>query len=616
MSTPVGDDQRNRWVEPLGWFPSLALLMAVGLLVMSVAFNAARDELAWAPVGYWAGMVVIVALPAARLLRGGVSRTERLAIVMSLGLALYWTSVLRSPSYLTGYDDLLNLRTLLDVLSSGRLFTENPLLLVNGLYPSLPVTTTALSQVSGMDPYLSTMVVSGLLRVILTLAIFLLFETISSSSWVGSVAALVYMTNPDFLFFNSSYVYESFALPFAVLAMWLLAERQAADRRTYQALTAVALFAVFAVVMGHHLTSAALAAALVIWSGATTYRRWRGQSLMPNQNVARMATITIIAVVAWSLYFATEMIKYVGSLTFTTLGGAIGFITGNGAGRELFKTAGTATPSEERTIALITILIVVVTLPIGLVILWRTLRTRPAALLLGVVALGYPASQVLRLTSSGGLEVASRANSFVFIGIAFTMALVAVGIIGYLSHVRRAVAQAVAASLVVVMFGGAVVLGSTWWSRLPGPFIVGGESRAISPEGAAAGTWMLAALGPDNRVAADRTNWLLVGSAGLQRVVFDARDVVELWPLYADPTIDGDAIFTLRSQDIRYVLVDRRLSASIPRIGLYFDQDELRNPHTMPIPAAALAKFDADPRFDRIYDSGVIRIYDAQAIIR
>ncbi len=603
------------WAERIGWFPGLAVLMAIGLLIVSVAFNAARDEQSWASIAYWIGLIIVVGAPAARMLQPGVDRTERLAVVIALGLALYWTSVLRSPSNLTGYDDLLNFRTLLDVLSSGHLFTENPLLLVNGLYPSLPATTTAFSQVSGMDPFLTTVVIMGLLRVILVLATFLLFETISGSSWIGGVAALLYMTNPDFLFFNASYVYESFALPFAVVTLWLIAERQSAVGRTYRGLTVVALLAVAAVVMGHHLTTAALAAALVIWSGAVTYRRWRGQQLGRTQDVSGMAAITIIGAVAWSLYFATEMIKYVGSLTLATLGGAIGFLTGSGPGRELFKAAGSTTPPEERLVALAAILIVVVTLPIGLVILWRTLRTRPAALLLGVVALGYPASQVLRLTSSGGLEVASRANSFVFIGVAFTMALVAVAVIGRLGRAPRAVVQPVATALVVVMFGGAVVLGSTWWSRLPGPFIVGGESRAISPQGAAAASWMLAELGPDNRVAADRTNRLLVGADGRQRVVFDARDVVELWPLYADPTFDGPAIFALRSQDIRYVLVDRRLSTAIPRIGLYFDQSELQQPHTTPIAAAGLDKFDADARVDRIYDSGAIRIYETQAIL-
>ena len=140
--------------------------------------------------------------------------------------------------------------------------------------------------------------------------------------------------------------------------------------------------------------------------------------------------------------------------------------------------------------------------------------------------------------------------------------------------------------------------------------IIGAESRAISPQGTAAAAWMLNDLGPGNRIAADRSNRPLLGSVGDQRVVFDGRDPIELWPLYDAPTIDGVAADTVRQGDIRYVLVDRRLSTALPMDGLYFDQKELQAGHQAPISSESLAKFDRDNRVDRIYDSGVLQIYD------
>lgn len=593
----------------------IVLIVAIGLVTMSLAFNAARQGIGWAYPVFWISLLVIMVPPIVRTLAPLVERTERLALVLATGFALYWVAVLHSPIQQTGYDDLLNLRTLLDMLASGRLFTENPLLLVNALYPALGSTAAAISQVSGLDPFTITVVVMGLLRVILLFATFLLFETVSGSSWIGAVASIIYMTNPDFVFFNSAYVYESFALPFAVVVLWLLVERQAAGQATRRGLTAIALLCIAAVVMGHHLTTIALAGALVLWAVATAFRRWRGDDLRRVQGVAGMTAITIVAALMWTLLVASEMIKYLGSLFLATLQGALAFITGAGFGRSLFTTVGSQNPPEDRVMALAATAIVVIGLPIGLVILARTLGTRPAALMLGAVALGFPATQVLRLTSSGGLEVASRANSYVFLGVAFALALVAVHAVGLATTTRRRIAGVATTSLIVVLFGGGVILGSAWWSRLPGPLLVGADSRSISPQGNAVAAWMLARLGPDQRVAADRTNRLLIGSTGRQRVVFDARDPVGLLPLFADPTLDGPALFVLQDQKIRYVLVDRRLSTAIPVLGLYYDQEELRTPWKEPIAADALGKFDRDPRVDRIYDSGDLQLYDARTII-
>ena len=594
MTSRVAYARLSRWSDDLGWFPALSVVMAIGLVALSVSFNAARLEQSWAYTGFWVSVFVILAPPVIRILAPNVRRTERLALVLATGLAMYLIAVLHSPIHLSGYDDILNMRTLLDILATGRLFTENPLLLVNSLYPALGSTATAFSQVSGLDPYGATIVVMGLMRVLLVLATFLLFETVSGSARIGSVAAVLYMANPNFLFFSSSYVYESFALPLAIVTLWLLAERQAADTATRMGLTFVALVSIGCVVTGHHLTTIALAGALVLWTMASAFRRWRGDDQRQVQGVGGMAAITLIAGVLWSVYVATEMIKYLGSLFLATIQGAIGFITGTGLGRTLFQDSGTANPPEDRVLALAMTAIIVIGLPIGLVILWRTLGRRPAALMLGLVALGYPTTQILRLTSAGGLEVAGRASSYVFIGVAFVLSLVAVWMVGIVATRRRVAVRVVAISLVLVMFSGGIVLGSAWWSRLPGPFLVGGDLRSISPQGESVATWMLARLGPDRRVATDRANRLLVGSTGLQRVVFDARDPVGLLPLFADPTMDAPATDVLRGQSVRYVLVDRRLSTALPMVGLYYDQGELSTPWKTPIPAASLGKFDDD----------------------
>ena len=66
---------------------------------------------------------------------------------------------------------------------------------------------------------------------------------------------------------------------------------------------------------------------------------------------------------------------------------------------------------------------------------------------------------------------------------------------------------------------------------------------------------------------------------------------------------------------MRYVVVDRRLSAGLPSAGVYFERGEvLGNVHTAPIDPAALAKFDSLAGTSRLFDSGDIVIYDLGAL--
>lgn len=596
----------------IGWAGPLTVVMAAGLLSVALAFNAARDEIAWAPLAYWLGLILIVAPASARALAPKVRRSERLVLVVALGLALYWVSVLRSPIAFTGHDELLHLRTFLDIGRSGHLFGENPLLLVSPSYPAMESAASAISQISGLDPWSAGVLLIGVMRVVFVLAAFLFFEAVSGSAWLAGAALIVYMANPAFLFFDAQFSYESFALPLAITVLWALTLRQSAERALRLGLTAVALVLIGAIVTGHHVTAIALAAALVVWSATLGFARWRHYTTHPLQGVGGMAAITVVAGLTWALHVATEVLKYLGPLLASTAEGVVRFVLGEASGRALFSGFGaTGAPQWERIVAVASTATILIALPVGLAILWLRYRRRPAALLLGLMAVAYPMLLALRLTSFGGLEAASRAGAYVFVGVAFVVALGLVRLVRRLTAHKAVLATPVATGLVTLVFAGGFVLGSAWWSRLPGPFLVGGESRAISPQGMAAAEWMLAELGPANRVAADRSNRLLVGSYGAQRVVFDARDPIGLWPLYSAPSIDAEAARIVRRGDIRYILVDRRLSNALPMVGLYFDQSELLLDRKEPIPAHALGKFDDDVRVDRIYDSGAIRVYDA-----
>jgi len=71
----------------------------------------------------------------------------------------------------------------------------------------------------------------------------------------------------------------------------------------------------------------------------------------------------------------------------------------------------------------------------------------------------------------------------------------------------------------------------------------------------------------------------------------------------------------ISSGKIDYIVVDKRLSRGLPVIGYYFEGTEPEAfTREVPISSDSLAKFLRDPEIDRIFDNGVIVIYDSSDV--
>ena len=78
-------------------------------------------------------------------------------------------------------------------------------------------------------------------------------------------------------------------------------------------------------------------------------------------------------------------------------------------------------------------------------------------------------------------------------------------------------------------------------------------------------------LGPGNRFAADEGNSPIIGSYGDQDPVQNDSF------LYTFPTYTQSDVQQVQAQSIRYILVDLRLSQSLPVSGQYFPVDPNAN---------------------------------------
>ncbi|MBA2556915.1 MAG: hypothetical protein H0V12_06155 [Chloroflexi bacterium] len=594
-----------------GWLPLLSVTAASGLLLIALGYTFSRNGMPLAELLFWLGLIALSAPIAARLLTSGATRGERIGLVLVLGLALYGVKVLHDPLYFTFSDEFAQWRNVTEILTTGHLFNPNPLLPVTAFYPGLQTVTSTVSSVTGLPIFESGVVVLGAGRLVLLLGLFLFVEQASASPRLAGIATLIYMANPNFVYFGGQVAYESLALPFAMLALFLVVRRQSAAPSARVGLTLAALMAVGATVVTHHLTSIALAGLLVLWTvAAFVVRSRRDRGIGPGG----IALMTCVAAIAWSLYVASAMVGYLAPVLGNAIGEFFELISGEGGGRQFFVSGGgQAAPAWEQLTGFGAVGLILLALPFGWYQIVRHHRRAVLFVALGVASLAYPGALGLRLTAAGA-ETSNRSSEFLFLPIGFVLATAVVGL-----WLRRTVNRpriALFTALATAIFLGGVIVGWPTWGRLPGPYLVGGDTRAVENQGIEVAEWAREHLGPGNRFVSDRTNRLLLGTYGQQRPVTGYGDLIDTKALIFRSTIGETERGIVRNGRVRYLLIDRRLSEGLPAAGIYVERGELRDigRHTEPLELSRLAKYDSMEGVDRIFDSGDIQIYDVRSL--
>jgi hypothetical protein len=593
-----------------GWLPALSLTSASGLLILAWAVASASVESEWALGLMYAGLLTIFVPVAARLLSAQPARRERIGLVLVLGFSLYLVKLLRSPLLFTNFDELLHWRTANDLIQNAHLFQANSLLPISPLYPGLEIVTSAVIRVSGLSIFQAGIIVTMIARLLFVLGLFLFFEEVGNSARVGGIAALLYMTNPGFVFFDAQFAYESLALPLGLFALLLIA-RRLRHQETYLGATLATLLVIGSMAVTHHLTSFAFIGFLIL---LLMVRRYNKQSAQDHTGLGWLTAFGVVTVLAWLILVASPVVNYLAPYTIGAVQQVIGLILNEVAMRPLFTDyAGQGSPPWERVISFASIALILLGLPWGLRQIWRHYREHSVAVTLGLVSLAYIALLPLRLIPHIA-DVSARSAEFLSLAIAFVLTVGPVR--DWLFNTVGTKRVALVTLLTTILFLGGFILGAgAPWARLPGPYLVSADMRSIEPEGIAAANWARAYLGPGNRVAADRTNSLLMGSFGLQRSVTHINDNVDVSPLFFSLDFGKEARAILAQGDIRYIVVDHRLSTGLPRFGVYFESGEVDSfQHKTPIASAALAKFDQIDNVNRVFDSGDIVIYEIGAL--
>jgi hypothetical protein len=593
----------NDW----GWSPTFAVVAALGLLIVSIGDN--RSQLSQ-PGGYamfWIGVLIIFVPIAIRLSMAGLSRTETVTLLAILAFTLYLVKVLHSPYYFTFPDEFFHWRTTDDIIQTGRMFATNPLLPVSARYPGLEGTTSAVVELGGISIFSAGLIVAGTARLLLLLSLFLIFERLIPSRRVAGVATALYMTNANFLFFNASYKYETFALGLAAIALFLIILWTRATGADRWRLAILSVLACAATAASHHITAVALGGVLVAWTAASAWLQRRGHA---QRSPWPMMLASIGITLLWFVFVAPITAPYLAPVVtkaatapFELVGSRLGLFSGTEPGRELFATPQGVIPAPawERFDALGAAVIVLIAVGVGV---WRAIRNYgrlPLTLAFAVIAAGYPASLLLRLTRHGW-ETANRSSEFLYVAVGL---LAALGVVVLSNGVKWPAARLFLSGAVAgVLLVGGVFSGWPYAWRLPGPYLPGGGPLAVTDEGIRASNWARQHFATDTRIGADAANHVLLGSYGRVFVMTTSSGGIDPnWVILA-PAIDHDKVDYLRQGRVDYLVVDSRLALQPDLLDKYFPGAS---------PMLALEKFDR-LGLERIYDSGDITVYDVRDV--
>lgn len=610
----------RRTVPTLGRVPEVAVIAAFGLVLIALGNNLARSSSILAGPLFWLGLITILAPIAVRLVGRSATRRERLWLVAILGLSLYLVKFLHDPLQFTMYDEILHIRTADDILVTGGLFAPNSLLTASPLYPGLEILTSVLCNLTGASVYEAGLVVIGASRLIVVVGLFLLYERLSDSARAAGIGVLVYAANPQFLYFNAQFSYESLGIALTVLVLGLASTYGGRSRRGLVATAVVGL----AVVVSHHLTAYVLTVTLGVWALVAALPGMpRGE-----RRTAGLLTVAMVGfIVFWLAIVAWETVPYLAP-RFGDAFQLILLLLGQSQARELFAgpPGGVAAPWEQ-FLAYGSVLLVLAVLPLGLWRIWRDFRRNPLVITLGLVAATYPMTLALRLSQKGA-EESTRTPEFVFLGVGLVAGLVLTAdwrpaaqrfvppVARLLGPVHDRLPHVAAVTAILILFGGGIVIGIPGWARQPGPYLPSADPRSIEPVSLAAAEWARLHLGEGNRFAADRINRVLMGSYGRQEAITVYRDGVPTWRLFTTPDVKGKEREILLQGQVGYLVVDVRLAGIKPLTRTYFESGEPPElAREGQLTEVGLTKWADEPGVNVVFDGGPVRIYDVRALL-
>ncbi|MFI5935240.1 hypothetical protein [Actinoplanes sp. NPDC051494] len=607
----------RRWAAvDLGHAPAVLLMSALGVLMVALGYAGGRIGTGNDQFAYWVGQVVVFTPVVVRLLsRRMAGAAESFLLVMGLALNQYLLKWMYSPDQFRFPDELQHWLGTTVIMETGKLFQPNPALPPAVNFPGLAEMGAAIGSLTGLPVVAAGTLVAGVARMVFVATMFAVVLRASRSPAVAGVCCAIYATALHYLFFNSSYLYQTAALPFLILAVW--STRRWRTSGGWQFLS-LAILSIAVATVSHHITAFALVLTLSLLAVAELVlarpRRWSAL-IVPG--------IAAAVVVTWMTTVARDVLGYLEAPVEQMVSTVQNLVNGTS---EASSTTAAVSIGQLALQGAGLVALFVLYLALLRDMLQRRDRDpwRWAAIAGGAL---FFAGNGVRFLGQSGPEIAGRLSTFTYVPISIVAAIALVrGVqliperdsdgkrqwraaapaIDYIAPGNWNLYSRVAAgslTITILMIGARAGGWPPIGSILPGPYLAGAFERSVDEYGVAAAYWERDTLGHANRVGGDITSVSLASTYGRQDPV---REVGTLF--YSDEwSLDDENLVT--DLQVQYLVVDKRLGEQLPEGEAYFENDPHAGSITSPLTAQQIGKFDDLAGVDRLYDNGIVRVY-------
>lgn len=580
---------------------------ALGLAIVAASYYMERAGLAVdrTHAVFWAGLATVIFPLALVQLAGGVTRRQRIGLVVLGGLILYAVKVLHDPSLFANSDEFTHLAATRQLSETQQLYEPLPIggVTVASGFPGLHIATVTLSALTGLSLHTSGLAVIAVARAIFMVAVFLLAERMTRSPRIAGLAALLTAANGNFLFWSSQFSYESLSLPLLLVAIYLATTRNDERRNTIATTLAVVLISV-AVIATHHLTSYALAGAFLALSVFSLRSRWRSLRCFD------LAVLATAGAAAWFALVGSSTGRYL-SYVFERTYTAITDAASKGTRAPFQDASGYQTPIAERALGFAGAAIISLAILWALWSLWRRPQRLATAtkLLLTVCGVGFLLLYPIKVFP-GAWETVNRSSNFTSVAAAVTIAL-ALANAGTRRRPGRLMIVVVAATITTAVCGAAI---QGWPSRvlLSQPIEVRAGQAVLEPEGFAASQWATSTLPAASTYLADEVTGRQLAVDGARFTLSGRADGVR--EVLSSPAMEPWHRRLLADRRIDFAVVDRRRLSADNVNGYFFQPAAAPDGGSGYYPDAVRENFASLPRSSRVFDSGNIVLYDVRGL--
>ena len=574
-------------------------LWVIGTIILVLDyFSPFRGGVSYAQ--FWVGILFCM-IPAIFLLLDDAFSWRGKAFVLFIwGATLYLPKVLRSPFFFNFQDEIMQFQTLKLIYESGTV-AINPT--ISGIfmeYPGLEILDVSLKSVTGLSLFSTGVLLIGLIHSLAPVFIFLTFKRITTSDRLAAIGAFVFTCNPSYFFFDSLFSYESLGILFVVILVFLVSVSYSAQKRLL--FSCLSLVVMSGLVITHHFSSYMFLLFLAILVIVQFYEKVISKKIVEKKSFAYFLILTATFVFVWQVYGAPTTLEYFSSLLTYRIDHILGFFT-SGAQRVLFSNS--PLPNYEILINYLYFPLILLLSGIGVYFVRRN-RLRSTLIFSFIVYGPLLTFLMIPLILTYGEEIAYRSFPFLFIGVSLMIAYAVKGMI----RQKNPLVKVFVLIAVIFIAIGAISLRGDDSGRFAGSSNLASGPPAITSDVVYASNWFEQEFGRYNNLIGDRTvNWVF-GGYGVQNVW-----TFEAWNVFLPKTINKTVTDTIRNLNIKYIIVDRRVTEFLAKYGWYFDPAEIdMKDHpgfgrTQPLPEECIDKFDNTTLVNKIYSNGNINIF-------